>query len=272
VDVERVRSLAIERDYVMKDSLNGAVVVVTGASRGIGAATARAFDRAGASVVLVARSNVALEAVSAEFVNPTLCVAVDLSEPTAAQTVVNTSLSEFGKIDVLVNNAGQAVRRDVEEVDAAFIDGIFAVNVRAPLLLVSSAARALACSPLASVVNVSSVAGLVGAPRRSVYAASKGALDAATRSLASELGPRGIRVNSIAPGVVETDLWSARIAIPGVIDEVEKLTPLGRLAKPEDVADAIVLLSTPSARFISGTTLSVDGGMANSIALYGKDG
>jgi NAD(P)-dependent dehydrogenase (short-subunit alcohol dehydrogenase family) len=122
-----------------------------------------------------------------------------------------------------------------------------------------------------SIINLSSVSSLVGTPRRVAYAASKGAIDAATRSLAIELGPHGIRVNAVAPGVVDTALWAKNKAIPGVIATIENQTPLRRWATPEDIADVIVFLSSNAARFITGETISVDGGMARTLDLYAGD-
>ena len=111
-----------------------------------------------------------------------------------------------------------------------------------------------------------------GTPRRAAYAATKGAIDAATRSLAIELGPHGIRVNSVAPGVVDTDMWARNKAIPGVIEEIEALTPLRRWSTPEDIADVVVFLASDAARFVTGETMCVDGGMARTTDLYGGAG
>jgi NAD(P)-dependent dehydrogenase (short-subunit alcohol dehydrogenase family) len=120
----------------------------------------------------------------------------------------------------------------------------------------------------ATIINLSSISGLVGTPRRAAYGATKGALDAATRSLSIELGPSGIRVNAVAPGVVDTALWEKNKAVPGVVEEVEAQTPLRRWATPEDVADVILFLASDASRFVSGVTLAVDGGMAHTFDLY----
>src|SRR5205085_4203424 len=119
------------------------------------------------------------------------------------------------------------------------------------------------------IVNVSSISALVGTPNRAAYAASKGAMDAATRSLAVELGPLGIRVNAVAPGVVDTALWAKNKAIPGVVEGIEGQTPLRRWATPEDIADVIVFLASDAARFVTGETICADGGMAHTLDLYG---
>ena len=120
-----------------------------------------------------------------------------------------------------------------------------------------------------SIINLSSVSGLIGTPKRAAYAASKAALDAATRSLAIELGPSGIRVNSVAPGVVDTQLWEKNKSIPGVVESIEAQTPLRRWAEPPDIADVIVFLASDGARFVTGETISADGGMSHTLDLFG---
>jgi NAD(P)-dependent dehydrogenase (short-subunit alcohol dehydrogenase family) len=146
---------------------------------------------------------------------------------------------------------------------------MLAVNVRAPLLLVAALVPSMIERDGGSIVNLSSVSGLVGTPRRAAYAATKGAIDAATRSLAMELGPHGIRVNSVAPGVVDTALWERNKAIPGVVEGVEAQTPLRRWAQADDIADVIVFLASDAARFVTGQVISADGGMAATLDLYG---
>lgn len=251
--------------------LDDRVAVVTGASRGIGAATALALDAAGARVALVARSGEALRSLAGQCRNDALILPTDLEHSTSPRRIVDEVLRRFGRIDVLVNNAAMVRRSEVAEIDVEVLNRSYATNVRAPLLMVSSAAPSMMARRAGSIINLSSISGLLGAPRRSVYAATKGALDAATRALASELGPHGIRVNSIAPGVVDTDLWSSRKARAGVVEHVQRLTPLQRWAEPADIADVAVFLASDASRFITGETISVDGGMANSIDLFGTD-
>jgi NAD(P)-dependent dehydrogenase (short-subunit alcohol dehydrogenase family) len=251
-------------------SLEGRTAVVTGASRGIGAATARGLDGAGAQVALVARDADALGRVARELTHQPLVVPADLRDADAAQRIADHVLDEFGStVDVLVNNAAAAARLPTTEIDAPLIDELLAVNVRAPLLLIAAFIPAMVARGRGSIVNLSSVSGLVGTPNRAAYAASKGAIDAATRSLALELGPSGIRVNSVAPGVVDTALWARNKAIPGVVESIEAQTPLRRWATPEDIADVIVFLAGDAARFITGETICVDGGMAHTLDLYG---
>jgi NAD(P)-dependent dehydrogenase (short-subunit alcohol dehydrogenase family) len=250
-------------------ALDGKTAIVTGASRGIGAAIASALDRAGARVALVARSAEPLAAVAAGLRNEPVVLAADLADPGVPSRVAAEARELLGGVDVLVNNAAAAARMPTEQIDAELVDRLYAVNVRAPLLLISALIPGFAARGGGSIVNVSSVSAVIGTPRRAAYAASKGAVDALTRSLAIELGPQGIRVNSVAPGVVDTDMWARNKAIPGVIEHVEALTPLRRWSVPEDVADVVAFLASDGARFVTGETISVDGGMAKTLDLYG---
>lgn len=249
--------------------LSGRVALVTGASRGIGEATARALDAAGARVVLVARDGGSLDMVAAEFLHEPLVVAADLSDAGEVSRLASAALDAAGRVDVLVNNAAAGLRVPVGTTDAAVVDRLLALNVRAPILLAAAFAPRMAEAGGGSIVNLSSISGLRGAPHRVAYAATKGALDAATRALAMELGPVGIRVNSVAPGVVDTAMWAANKKVPGVVESVEALTPLGRWGTPADIADVIVFLASDAARFVTGETIAVDGGMARTIDLYG---
>ena len=248
--------------------LAGRTALVTGASRGIGAATARALDRAGARVALVARDEKALQDVAAALHHQPLVIAADLSQPEEPLALAAHALQALGRVDILVNNAASAARLATSDTTASTIDQMLAVNVRAPLLLIGALVPAMTAYGSASIINLSSVSGLVGTPQRAAYAATKGAVDAATRSLAIELGPFGIRVNAVAPGVVDTDLWARNKAIPGVIEAIEAVTPLRRWGEPEDVADVVVFLASDYARFVTGETISVDGGMARTLDLY----
>ena len=250
-------------------SLEGRTALVTGASRGIGAATARALDHAGARVALAARDADALAAVAADLAHDPVTLLADLAEVEAPRALGLAALDALGSVDILVNNAATAARLPTVELDAQLIDTMYAVNVRAPLLLISTLLPSMIERGSGSIINLSSVSGVVGTPRRAAYAATKGAIDAATRSLAMELGPHGIRVNSIAPGVVDTALWEKNKAIPGVVEAIDAQTPLRRWSQPDDIADVVVFLASNAARFITGETISADGGMARTLDLYG---
>ena len=234
-------------------SLQGRTALVTGASSGIGAGIAAALDRAGARVALAARTGDALSRVAAGLTNDPVVIETDLSDPAAPDRLASDAEAQLGRVDVLVNNAALGGRMLLRDVDAEVIDGMHAVNVRAPLLLIAALAPGMTARGRGSIISLSSVSGVVGTPHRNVYAATKGAIDAATRSLASELGPQGIRVNSVAPGVVEM---------------VEAQTPLRRWSTVADVADVVVFLASDAARFITGETICVDGGMARTLDLF----
>ncbi len=249
--------------------LSGRSALVTGASRGIGAAIAQALDRAGARVGIVARGAAAVEALAAGLSHAPLTFVGDLADPGFCSALAAEAEERLGGIDVLVNNAGVAARLPVQELTAELIDRMYAVNVRAPLLLIAALAPGMVRRGRGAIINVSSVSAIVGTPRRAAYAATKGALDAATRSLAIELGPHGIRVNAVAPGAVDTEMWARNRAIPGVIEEIEALTPLRRWSVPDDIADVVVFLASDAARFLTGETVCVDGGMARTMGLYG---
>ncbi len=248
--------------------LEGQTALVTGASRGIGAAIAEALDRAGARVALAARDRDALERVAGEL-SGAVIYSVDLADAQAPRWLGETAVEELGAIDVLVNNAAVAARLDAVDLDAELIDRMHAVNVRAPLLLIAAVLPSMLACGRGSIINLSSVSGVIGTPRRAAYAATKGAIDALTRSLAIELGPAGIRVNAVAPGVVDTALWARNKAIAGVVEEIEAQTPLRRWAAPEDIADVVVFLASSAARFVTGETICADGGMARTLNLYG---
>jgi NAD(P)-dependent dehydrogenase (short-subunit alcohol dehydrogenase family) len=250
-------------------SLAGRRALVTGASKGIGAACARALDAAGARVALLARSADALAEVAATMRHDPVVLVADLAAAGAPNEVAERALRELGGLDVLVNNAAVAARLDSLELEGATVDELYHLNVRQLLLLTTALLPALVESGHGSVVNLSSVSGVVGTPRRAAYAATKGAVDALTRSLAMEFGPRGVRLNSVAPGCIVTDLWERNRAVPGVIEGIEAQIALRRWGQPEDVADVVAFLASDAARYITGVTVPVDGGMATTLDIYG---
>lgn len=220
-------------------------------------------------MALASRDEAALREVASGLSNDSVVLAVDLASADAPGDLARRALDALGSVDILVNNAALAARAPTVELDAELIDLLYAVNVRAPLLLIAALLPGMEAARRGSIINLSSVSSVVGTPRRAAYAATKGALDAATRSMARELGPIGIRVNAVAPGVVDTALWAKNKEIPGVIEGIEAQTPLGRWAQPDDIADAVVFLASDAARFVTGEILCVDGGMARTLDLYG---
>lgn len=241
--------------------------IVTGAGRGIGAAIARHLDAAGHRVALVARSESELREVAAGLANDPVVVVADLGTHDGPGAAVSAALAAFGgRLDVLVNNAGAALRSPTPTITAPEIDHLFAVNVRSALLACAAALPSMTAG--GSIVNISSISGLRGAPNRAVYAATKAALDGMTRSLAMEYGPRGIRVNAVAPGVVRTAMWDANLAQPGVSDAVLGVVPTRRLSEADEVAAVVAFLAGDAASAITGETISADGGIHATVNLW----
>jgi len=242
---------------------------VTGAGRGIGAATAVALDAAGTRVALVARHVDQLEAVAASLTHEPVVIPADLGTPNGPGAAVAAALAAFdGRVDVLVNNAGIGLRKDSETLTVEEMDLLWNVNVRSALLATGAVLPAMLAAGSGSIVSVSSIAGLRGPPKRALYAATKAALDGMTRSLAMEYGPRGIRANGVAPGVVETELWNAHLADPEVAAAVVAHIPTRRTSTAEEVADVIAFLASDAARSITGEILSADGGIHATVNLW----
>jgi 3-oxoacyl-[acyl-carrier protein] reductase len=239
------------------------VVLVTGASRGIGRAIARQQAARGVQLVLVARDADALQALAAELTAegapPPMTAAIDLGATDAVADLFRQIFSRFGRLDGLVNNAGILHEGLLGMIRADDIDRVLAVNVKAPLMTMQYAARLMARAKRGSIVNLVSIMGLNGAAGLSVYAASKAALIGATRSAAKELAAGGIRVNAVAPGFIDTDMTRAmpeaahakRVASIG----------MGRAGTPEEVAELVGFLLEDRASYITGQIIGIDGQM-----------
>jgi NAD(P)-dependent dehydrogenase (short-subunit alcohol dehydrogenase family) len=247
----------------MDTGLEGKVAVVTGASRGIGAATALALAREGAAVTLTSRHQQALDETAAAILAEVpgarlLAQAAHVADADAAQAVLRATTQVLGPLDVLVNNAGtNPYFGPLADLDLARAEKIVQVNQWAPVLWTQLAWRDSLAQRGGSVVNVSSVGGLLTEPGIGWYNASKAALIHLTRQLAVEMAPR-VRVNGVAPGVVRTHL--ARALWEPYEQPLAQALPLGRIGEPADIADTIVFLAGSAARWMTGQTLVVDGG------------
>ncbi len=243
--------------------LTGHRVVVTGGSRGIGAACCRLFAKAGAAVMIqyLASDERALEILK-ELRRisdaPHSAFRCDVTDESQVGDLFDAVEARWDGLDGLVNNAGVWVHDPLSELRPDRLQATFAVNVVGPFLCARCALPMLRQSKDASIVNISSTAGQRGEAFYSAYAASKGALISATKSWSSELAPE-IRVNAVAPGWVDTDMTSEALAGP-YRDQVVASIPLQRIATPEDVAGAVLFLSSPLARHITGEILNVNGG------------
>lgn len=242
----------------------GSVALVTGGAEGIGWATAlrlvRDFDHV---VVLDIREEQA-RARAAELGKNHLGLGVDVSSEVAVNGAFEVISQKFGRVDVLVNNAGIPEQSGPTlKQDVAYLDRLFAVHVRGTFLMTRAAAALMLPKKNGAIVNVGSIVGVRGVPGRNGYGAAKAGIEAMTRAMACEWGSAGIRVNAILPGYVKTRIANDLIE-KGLLDleSMQKRTPLGRLAEPAEIAEAIAFLASPSASFITGVSLMVDGGWA----------
>jgi len=244
--------------------LTGKVAVVTGASKGIGAAIAKHLAAEGAAVVVnySASKDGADRVVKEVTANGGRAIAVkaNLAKKADIDQLFAETRKAFGQLDILVNNAGIYEFSPVEEITEEHYRKQFDLNVLGLTLATQAAVKQF--NPAGgSVVNISSVVSTLGIPGAAVYSGTKGAVDAITRSLAKELGPRKIRVNAINPGMVETEgVHAAGIAQSDMRKQVEAQTPLGRIGQPEDIAKAAVFFASQDSAWITGETLTVSGG------------
>ena len=238
------------------------IAVVTGAGRGIGRAIALKFANEGADVAVVSRTQENSENVAVEIRalgRKAWAHTVDVADAVAVSAAAEKILTEAGKVDILVNNAG--VTRDglVMRMSDADWDTMLDTNLKGAFLFTKAFSRAFAKQRSGRIINISSVIGLIGNPGQSNYAASKAGLIGFTQSVAREFASRGITVNVIAPGFIETDMTSELNA--ELKANILKQIPMGRFGAAEDIADAALFLASASARYVTGQVLTVDGGM-----------
>jgi NAD(P)-dependent dehydrogenase (short-subunit alcohol dehydrogenase family) len=234
--------------------LSGKHAVVTGGSKGLGRAICIALAQAGASVTSVARDPAVLGELVAEY--PKIAAwQADVNDPNFGAELAQR------RVDIFVNNAGTNNPMPMVDVPVDVLDQMLGLNVRAAYLAAQGAVRAMAKAGNGGVIiNMTSQMGLVGSPGRTVYCMTKHALEGLTKAMAVELAPHNIRVNSVAPTFIETPMTAPMLAKPDFRAFVDKMIPLGRIGKPDDVAAAVIYLASPAADMVTGTSLLVDGG------------
>ena len=243
--------------------LKDKVAVVTGATRGIGEASARALDAAGARVVLTGRTVSDLHRVAGELTNDPVVLESDLSPPRAGTELAERVIKAVGGVDILVNNAGIPMRRTPDQLTEEDFDLVFSINVRSLLMLTLGLGPSMIERGGGSIINISSIASLRGPLGRVAYAGTKGAVDAITRALAADWGSHSIRVNAICPGLIATAIWEPdRQNVPGLIERMEDGIALKRWGYGDDVADVVLFFASDASRYVTGEVVAVDGGMA----------
>jgi NAD(P)-dependent dehydrogenase (short-subunit alcohol dehydrogenase family) len=249
----------------MAFDFEGKCAVVTGASRGIGEAIVRQLDRGGARVALVARSADRLEAIAADLENDPIVIIADLSEHESIEQSSRAALAGFGGLDVLVNNAAVERNQPASKVTGDAIDETLFVNLRQAFMLCSAFAKPLFASN-GAIVNVSSTAATGAGGTQGAYAASKGGLNTLTKNLANEWANKGVRVNGVAPGLVDTEMWEPtfeRLGEDAVRAGFAKRVPMERWGTADEIADVACFLASDQSSYVTGQTIRVDGGMTN---------
>ena len=244
--------------------LDDKIAVITGAAQGIGRAIAELLARRGAHIVVADlnfdKAQATAQAIAAGTGRRVLAVQTNVADSASAQAMIDRTMEEFSRIDVLVNNAGTTRDNLIVRISDADWDLVLGVNLKGAFNCSRAAVRPMMKQRYGRIINMSSVSGLAGQAGQTNYSSSKAGLIGFTKALAKEVGSRGITVNAIAPGFIPTDLTAS---LPkNLVDEAIKMTPLGRMGSVEDIAYAVAFLVSDEAAFITGQVLSVDGGLA----------
>lgn len=244
--------------------LKDKVAIVTGASKGIGKAIAEAYAREGAAVVLASRSTDLLEALEKRISDQggnAMAIAVDVTRAESIEAMVDRTVETFGRLDILVNNAGISMAHPSEELPTEAWQRALDTNLSGMFYGCQSAAKVMMPQGGGCIINISSIYGMVAAPGRAAYCASKAAANMLTKVLAVEWGDKQIRVNAIAPGYTRTELVQGVIDKGMIaIDAIEKRTPLGRIGEVDDMVGLAVYMASDEAAYLTGSVVNVDGG------------
>jgi NAD(P)-dependent dehydrogenase (short-subunit alcohol dehydrogenase family) len=253
----------VHDDLAQRFDLSNRVAIVTGGSRGLGRAMALGLAKSGASVVIASRKLDTCEQVVAEIaahgLAPALAIAVRMQEPDDLRNLVDATVARYGRLDIVVNNAGTVLDRSLDALDPTAFAGAFATNLLGPLLLVQHARPHLRASGRGAVLNITSIAADGASPNRYLYPPAKAALAQATRTLARDLAAEGIRVNAISPGTFRTDMVEKAFD-DATLTRIAATVPISRIADPEEIVAPALLLVSDAGSFITGEVLTVDGG------------
>jgi len=246
-------------------NFKGQVALVTGASAGIGFSTAKAFAEAGASVVLADINEVALKTATEKLSSAghqVIGVTCDVSDEAQAAAMVERAIAAFGRLDMAFNNAGIAgPSGEITDETADAFDKVTAINLRGVWASMKHELKQMRVQGSGAIVNCSSLGGLVGQSGRAAYHATKHGVIGLTKSAALEYAPRGILINAVCPGVIDTPMFAALVEkTPDAMKEVVRDQPIGRLGRPDEIAAAVLWLCSPAASFVIGAALPVDGG------------
>jgi dehydrogenase/reductase SDR family member 4 len=242
-------------------SLNGKIAIVTGASRGIGRAIAGIFAREGARVVICGRKQETLDEAAREIGPSVKPIACHVGRADQIENMLAITAREFGPVDILVNNAATNISfGPCLEIDEAQFDKMIEVNLKSAFRLISAVAPGMCARGHGSIINIASIAGLRPQLHSLLYSMTKAALIMMTQSYALELGPKGVRVNAIAPGLIQTTLSEHYWKDEAQREDVLAMQPIKRIGQPSDVAELALLLASEKGSYITGQTLTVDGG------------
>jgi 3-oxoacyl-[acyl-carrier protein] reductase len=245
----------------MSKQFAGKIALVTGGSRGIGESISRHFAERGANVVIGYRSGKEVaDALAADLVKQgvqAIAVAGDVAKPGDCQKIVDAAVAKFGRIDILVNNAGISARKTYEEMTHEEFTKVMETNVLSVFMMIKSAVPHMKAG--GRIINISSRLAFIGIPGGAPYSASKAAVNQITANFAFELGAKGITVNGVAPGLIETEMTAK--TIPDRKEMLIKSTPLGRIGQPDDIAGAVMMFASEESKWITGRTIRCDGGI-----------
>lgn len=245
-------------------SLEGKVAIITGASRGIGQAIAEGFSEMGAKVVLASRKAEALEQVRQAIASKggdALVIPTHMGDMEAVRNLVRRTLEHYGTVDILVNNAAtNPVFGPTSEIEEPAYDKIMDVNVKGMFFLTQEVGKVLCEKGSGSVINISSEAGITPTPMLGVYSISKAAVNMLTKVFAQEWGPRGVRVNAIAPGLVKTHFSQALWGNEAILKAALATIPMGRIAEPKEIVGMAIYLASDASSYVTGQVFLIDGG------------